>query len=360
MKRSLSLSLVVLYCPHDSDHNPVTHFILGGLSVHPENPRRSVCLLNTVKAFKDVILTECFREATQQELEQVHTSELINFVNNAWQSLFTFTNNENAEVIVDMCPPICRNVQFKPKVLHSQAGYYCIDISTPIGKNTAKIARTSAAIAIDAAKRLSSSLSQAKSSSELIYALCRPPGHHATRDRYGGYCYFNNVALAAEILSKHGRVVVLDVDYHHGNGTQDIFYERNDVYYISLHGDPEYEYPSYAGAADELGVGVGLNFNKNFPLPVDTDWSNYKPAFNEAIDIISKFNPTTILVSLGLDAADGDPICKFHLKPDNYYEMGTAIHNLGKPILVVQEGGYSENEMLGACAGQFIKALLAL
>jgi len=305
-----------------------------------------------------VSLTESQREATNEELEQVHAPELVHFVNTAWQSLFEATKDDR-ELLMDICPLLCRNVQVKPKLTYFQTGHFCFDTSTPLGKNTAIIARKSAAIAIDAATKLYNALEKGEEF-PLIYALCRPPGHHVTRDHYGGYCYFNNVALAAHILSKRGRVVVLDVDYHHGNGTQDIFYDRNDVYYISLHADPEYEYPGYAGAADELGVGAGLNFNKNYPLPKDTDWSSYSPAFMSALSIIQKFDPDTIVISLGLDALDGDPICHFHLKPDNYHEMGTVLRALGKPILVVQEGGYSANETLGPAANNFIKALMGL
>jgi len=358
MKRcQATRTLEVMYCPDDYEHDPVTHFISGSLTDHPEKPRRSACLLHTVKSLEGASLTESQREASNEELEQLHSPDLVRFVNTAWQSFFEATLKEDGELLLDMCPPICKNVQFKPKRIHYQTGYFCFDTSTPIGKNTAKIARKSAAIAIDAATILYNALEKG-GEYPLIYALCRPPGHHATRDHYGGYCYFNNVALAAHVLSKRGRVVVLDVDYHHGNGTQDIFYERNDVYYISLHADPEFEYPNYAGAADELGVGAGLYFNKNFPLPVDTDWSNYYPAFLSALNIIQKFNPDTIIISLGLDAADGDPICHFHLKPENYHEMGSILRATGKPILVVQEGGYSANEMLGPCAGNFIKALM--
>jgi len=147
--------------------------------------------------------------------------------------------------------------------------------------------------------------------SSQIYALCRPPGHHATQNFFGGYCYFNNAALAAQLLSKNGRVVVFDVDYHHGNGTQDIFYERNDVYYISIHGDPNTEYPFYSGFAEELGKGEGLNFNKNFPLPTGTKWDNYKPIYEQALEIIGKYNPTYIVVSLGLTLRTAIPYANF-------------------------------------------------
>jgi len=196
------------------------------------------------------------------------------------------------------------------------------------------------------------------SSRPIIYALCRPPGHHATKNFHGGYCYFNNAALAAEVLSKSGPVVVFDVDYHHGNGTQDIFYERKDVYYISIHADPATDYPFYSGTAQERGTGEGLNYNRNFPLPRGTTWKEYKPIFEEALQVIRNYNPSSLIISLGLDTADGDPISKFHLVPNNYSEMGHLLKQLNIPLLVIQEGGYANEEILGSCASSFIKALM--
>jgi len=350
---------MVYYYPFDSLHDPVLHFTFGTLSEHPEKPRRSSCLLKSVRNLPNTSVTECHREATMEELLQVHSTELIGFVNDSWSSLFKISKKENSEVILDVVPSLCRDVAFRPVAMYHQVGYFCFDVSTPIGKETARVSRISAATAIDAASQLTSYL-KASTEAPIIYAMCRPPGHHATRTHYGGYCYFNNAALAANILTKYGPVAILDVDYHHGNGTQSIFYDRSDVYYISIHGNPEFEYPYYSGAEDEIGVGEGKNFNRNFPLPPGTSWDTYKPSFDQAINLISNFNPTTLVISLGLDAADGDPICTFHLKPGDYREMGNALRNLNKPILVVQEGGYSENEMLGACTESFFQGLRRL
>jgi len=352
--------LVVLYCPHDSYHDPVIHFISSSLSQHPEKPRRSACLLKAISKIGIHSLVECNREATIEELESIHSKELVHFIINSWNSLFSSSGKENGEIVLDISPfSICRKVQYKPKALHLQAGFFCFDISTPIGKHTARIARISASIAIDAAKRLDTEISEGHITS-LIYALCRPPGHHATYNFYGGYCYFNNAALAAQILSKRGRVVVFDVDYHHGNGTQDIFYDRNDVYYISIHGDPEFEYPYHSGGANEIGIGEGIGYNRNFPLPCGIDWREYKPVFEESLALIKNYNPTSIVISLGLDAAEGDPICSFHLKPEDYHLMGCQIRDMKFPVLVIQEGGYSNDEILGSCANSFIKGLMGI
>jgi len=281
----------------------------------------------------------------------------VDFINKVWDSYPQVTGKHSQrEVFMDISPYfITRHEQSKPKLLFLQTGFYCFDSSTPIGKNTAKIARISAAMAIDGAKMLQENLNN--TDRPFIYALCRPPGHHATQNSYGGYCYFNNAALAAEVLSKSGPVVVFDVDYHHGNGTQDIFYERKDVYYISIHADPATDYPFYSGTATELGKGYGLNYNRNFPLPRETTWKEYKPIYEEALLIITHYKPSSIIISLGLDTADGDPISNFHLFPNNYWEMGHLLKQLNIPLLVIQEGGYAKDDILGPCAYNFMKAL---
>jgi len=288
-------------------------------------------------------------------LEAVHTKELIKFVSNSWESLRKFRGDDAGEVVPEVFPPVWRGQSHVSSVFHLQAGLFTYDTATPIGKDTSREARRSAAISIDAAKIL------AQNPSTPIYALCRPPGHHATKDHYGGYCYFNNAALAANILSQNGhKVVVFDIDYHHGNGTQDIFYHRNDVFYISIHGSPDFEYPFFSGGANEVGEGAGLNFNKNFPLPGETAFDTYYPTFGKALEVIKQFSPNYLVVSLGFDAADGDPICSFHLKPNDYYVMGNDFKKLGIPLLIVQEGGYSKNEVLGSVAKSFMEGVLGL
>eukprot|EP01124_Arcella_intermedia_P020410 TRINITY_DN27886_c0_g1_i1.p1 TRINITY_DN27886_c0_g1~~TRINITY_DN27886_c0_g1_i1.p1 ORF type:complete len:358 (-),score=92.45 TRINITY_DN27886_c0_g1_i1:46-1119(-) len=352
----MSLPIVVLFNPRDYEHDPIIHFIDAKLTEHPEKPRRSKFILNSIRnGFKDITYIECDREATEEELQTVHSGDLIHFINNAWDSWYKFSQNADQELLVNTFPTLCRGVAHKPHNLHLQTAFYCFDISTPLGKNTARLARISAGMALDAAKKVAQGLDGPFQ--QLHYVLCRPPGHHSTHGMYGGYCYFNNIALAAHELSKYGKVAILDVDYHHGNGTQDIFYERDDVMFISIHADPEFEYPWYSGTANEIGVNKGTNFNRNIPLPADTDWSKYKPALLESVELLKKFDPKIILISLGLDTADGDPICVFHLKPQDYLEMGTIIRNIGKPILVIQEGGYSGENVLGPCAASFLKGV---
>jgi acetoin utilization deacetylase AcuC-like enzyme len=183
-------------------------------------------------------------------------------------------------------------------------------------------------------------------SEHVAFALCRPPGHHAGKDYAAGYCFINNAAVAANILTSEGKVAVLDIDYHAGNGTQDIFYSRSDILTISIHADPAYEYPYYAGYAEETGAGDGLGFHHNYPLPAGTDDSQYIETLRAAIEQTSRFQPKYLIVSAGMDIYDGDPLGKFKVTQKGIREIGNQIESLGFPTLFVMEGGYA-NETLG-------------
>ncbi len=173
------------------------------------------------------------------------------------------------------------------------------------------------------------------------FALTRPPGHHAAGDLFGGYCYLNNGAIAAQWLADRGlKPAILDVDYHHGNGTQAIFYGRDDVLFCSLHADPATDYPHYAGFADECGDGRGEGATLNLPMPRETEWATYAQALARASAAITDFGADVLLVSLGLDTYEHDPISFFRLRTEDYLRMGTAIAKIGKPTLFVFEGGY--------------------
>jgi acetoin utilization deacetylase AcuC-like enzyme len=174
------------------------------------------------------------------------------------------------------------------------------------------------------------------------YGLCRPPGHHAPRAAYGGYCYFNNAAIAAHHIatSTGTKVTVLDVDYHHGNGTQQIFYARDDVQYVSLHGDPNRAYPYFAGYADECGAGRGLGANRNFPLPAGTDDDLFESTLAAALEAVAGFDPAVLVVSLGVDTYRDDPIADFALSTPGFGRCGALVAGLRRPTVVLQEGGY--------------------
>lgn len=215
-------------------------------------------------------------------------------------------------------------------------GRYSFDATSPFVEGSWQAIRTSANIALTGADLL-------KGGERHAFALCRPPGHHATSDYCGGYCYLNNTALATQSLLDGGakKIAVLDVDYHHGNGTQTIFYERNDVLTISLHADPSLEYPFFLGYADEPGEGAGHGFNINYPLPFGTNWEQYAVALADAMRELQRFEPDALVVPLGLDTFAGDPTTHFGIETEDFTRMGRQIALLGLQTLVVLEGGYS-------------------
>ena len=176
----------------------------------------------------------------------------------------------------------------------------------------------------------------------VAYSLCRPPGHHAFADQAGGFCFFNNAAIAAQVCLDNGakRIAILDIDVHHGNGTQGIFYRRSDVFTISLHGDPLCYYPFFTGHADEIGSDEGTGYNLNYPLPRATNDENYLKVLNKAVDKITIYQPDILIVALGLDASIADPLAFLSISTDGFFEIGKTIGNAGIPTLLIQEGGY--------------------
>ncbi len=235
----------------------------------------------------------------------------------------------------------------KPEKL---AGYFCFDTSSPIVSGTFQAACSSADGALTGAELLIAG-------DPAAYVLCRPPGHHAGADYYGGFCFLNNAALAADRLQRErkGRVAILDLDYHHGNGTQDIFYHSDTVFYASLHRNPRDEFPFFWGSADETGTGAGEGCNLNLPLPGGCDEKGYLKALDAALNRITAFLPEYLVVSLGTDTFRGDPLGTFLLEVDSFRRMGKIIQELKVPALIVQEGGYNVAE-LGFCVSQFLSA----
>ncbi len=242
-----------------------------------------------------------------------------------------------------------RNAARPPKDLPLRAGYYCIDTFTPLNRN----AYLAAIGAVDCALTCTHALLEGYG---LAYALVRPPGHHAERRSFGGFCYFGSTAVAANYLSRYGKVAVLDVDYHHGNGTQDIFYERDNVLTVSIHGHPHFAYPYFSGFADERGEGKGRGYNLNVPLPEHVDGERYRAELAPVLKRILRFTPRFLVVALGLDTARGDPTGSWELGPKDFAANGRMIGRLGLPTLVVQEGGY-KNRSLGVNARSFFQGL---
>ncbi|NCD06738.1 MAG: histone deacetylase family protein [Spirochaetia bacterium] len=244
-----------------------------------------------------------------------------------------------------------RNATRPPNDLSVLAGYYCIDTFTPLNKNAFIASRAAVNCALTGANLLLEGYHSA-------YALVRPPGHHAERDVFGGFCYFNNASIAAQLLSNYGKVAILDIDYHHGNGHQQIFYSRDDVLTVSIHGNPSFAYPYFSGFSEEIGEGIGTGYNQNYPLKENINGEEYLKALLKAIKRIKDFKPEYLVISLGLDIAKGDPTGTWSLSATDFKNNGREIGKLSFPILFIQEGGY-KNRTLGINAKNFFEGFLS-
>lgn len=289
-------------------------------------------------------------------ISAVHEVELIDLVEHIWTDALAAGWNPSRALLPDTfllreyAGPMA--LESRPADRHLRLGAYCFDTATPIVAGTANAARASVDIALTAADRV-------LAGAPLAYGLCRPPGHHAGRNLIGGYCYFNNAAIVAESLISRGasRVAILDVDFHHGNGTQQIFWHRDDVLYVSLHGDPGSIYPYFSGFAAERGGEGGEGANLNLPLAPGTMVDGYLAALADGIDAITAFDPDGPLVlSLGFDTYHADPICNLALRTDDYMRIGERIADLHRPVVALQEGGYAV-DALGANAAAFLGGL---
>lgn len=231
-------------------------------------------------------------------------------------------------------------------------GFYCSSAVTPLMKHTYAAAKGS----VDAALTGASLLKQKKT--RQVYALCRPPGHHAGPRVFGGYCYFNNVAVAADYLSRVGRVAILDIDHHHGDGTQEHFIHRKDVFVCSIHGNPKEDFPYITGYKSEQGLGKGKGANKNFPIPLETSINPYLKTLERAKRVIRDFQPDYLIVAAGFDTFVGDPVGHSRIQIRDFPKIGRSIAQLGLPTLICQEGGYNL-KALGKCAHGFLSGFLA-
>jgi acetoin utilization deacetylase AcuC-like enzyme/GNAT superfamily N-acetyltransferase len=244
-----------------------------------------------------------------------------------------------------------RNPARAPKDETVLAGYYCIDTFTPLNQNAYLAARSAVDCALTAAERV-------LEGAPLAYALVRPPGHHAETSAFGGFCYFNNAAIAANLLARYGKVAILDIDYHHGNGQQEIFYSRADVLTVSIHGHPSFAYPYFTGFRDETGIGPGAGYNLNIPLAEHITPEQHKTAVAEGLRRVRRFAPAYLVVSLGFDTARGDPTGTWSNRAKDFEQLGRMIGEQGYPTLVVQEGGYRVRT-LGINARNFFVGLVA-
>jgi acetoin utilization deacetylase AcuC-like enzyme len=290
-------------------------------------------------------------------LQQVHSARYLAFLESAWaQWVEVDAGNATRQPFPSVWPVRTLRSDVEPQNFTAKLGLYSMDNGTPMVAGTWAAAKAGADAAASAAVLICG-----ESSVKAAFCATRPPGHHAGADFMGGYCFLNNAAVAAQTLLNQmnlrkagsAKVVILDVDYHHGNGTQSIFYDRADVLFVSIHGDPRTEYPFYLGHADETGEGAGLGFNLNLPLPAGSSKALWFAALATACEKIKQFGADALVVSLGLDTFEDDPISTFALKTGDFFELGEHLKTLGLPTVFILEGGYAAKE-LGLNAGNVL------
>ncbi len=284
-------------------------------------------------------------------LQQVHSARYLAFLESAWaQWVAVDAGNAARQPFPSVWPVRTLRSDVEPQNFTAKLGLYSMDNGTPMVAGTWAAAKAGADAAASAAVLVSGG-----AGIKSAFCATRPPGHHAGADFMGGYCFLNNAAVAAQTLrnSGHAKVAILDVDYHHGNGTQSIFYDRADVLFVSIHGDPRTEYPFYLGHADETGEGAGHGFNLNLPLPAGSSKAVWFAALTTACEKIKQFGADALVVSLGLDTFEGDPISTFALQSVDYLELGAVLKQLGLATVFILEGGYAAQE-LGVNAGNVL------
>ena len=319
-------------------HEPAGEFFNGAMHLPAEHPGRVDAILQAIGP------TRVPTDYGMQPLLRVHPADYLDFFRAAHDEWRAAGREGDA---FPYTFPIVGRRPLNLSRIDALLGRFSFDTSTPIAAGTWEAAYWAAQTAIAAAESVIGGERSA-------FALCRPPGHHAGTDYLGGYSYLSNAAIAAEHAVAAGRrVAVLDVDYHHGNGTQDIFFDRADVAFASIHADPATDYPFFWGHADEVGEGAGKGGTLNLPLPRGTDWTGYAPALAQALDWIERREPDMLVVSFGADTYEGDPISHFKLKTRDYAPMARRVASLGLPTLVVMEGGYAV-EALGQNVSEFL------
>lgn len=332
-------SMIVLFSPQHAQHAPQYEFFRGERVPCFETPARAEFVRSEIAARGHAV--QAPTADSRALLPQVHSSRYLNFLESAWdQWLALDPANANAQPFPSVWPIRTLRSDLEPTNFIARLGLYSMDNGTPLSAGTWAAAKAAADAAVSAAGLLARG-------ERAVLCATRPPGHHAGADFMGGYCFLNNAAIAAQALRSQGceRVAVLDVDFHHGNGTQAIFYERADVFFVSVHGDPKTEYPFYSGHADETGAGDGVGFNLNLPLPAGTEASVWFAALDAACAAIARHRADALVVSLGLDTFAGDPICSFNLRSDDYLRLGAKLERMALPSAFVMEGGYAAAEL---------------
>ncbi len=338
----------VYYSEAHRKHEPPFEIFDGGLRVpYLESPERMDRILHALQQTDWTEIVEP-KDFGLDPIYAVHDKDYIDFLASAWTEWLA-SEARDKSTLLPATFALRRHPQ-KPTSLLGRAGYYMMDLSACIVAGTYPAALASANCALSAAEAVVNGESAA-------FALCRPPGHHAGKDYAGGYCFINNASVAAHWLSAQGNVALLDIDYHCGNGTQDIFYDRADVLTISVHADPHVEYPYYAGYANETGTGAGVGFHKNFPLEKGADDARYLSALEEALNLIRKFAPQVLVLSAGMDIYADDPLGTIKITTAGIGEIGKRISALALPTVIIMEGGYN-NDALGRNIVVFLSAFM--
>lgn len=319
----------VIYADQHHHHQPRLELASGQATDHQEVPARVDRILRAL-ATTDWAVNPVAAQPPAQWLSEVHEADYLQYLTDT-------QNLAEAEVVYPSVWPFQANQITTSRF--ALAGQFCFDMFTPIDRNTYSAAIDSARCAWEAAEVVR--LGQQR----VVYSLGRPPGHHAEPGKAGGYCYLNNCAVAAQHLSQFGRVATLDVDFHHGNGTQHIFYTRSDVLTVSIHADPNWKFPYFSGAETEAGAGQGTGFNLNLCLGEGTTDQQYDQVLTRALDRIAEFRPDYLVVSFGADTHVSDPIGGFRLSTEYFTHLGHQIASLELPSVIVQEGGYNTDKL---------------
>lgn len=355
-------NIPLLYSSKHQQHAPTAEYYHGNIIEYAEKPPRIELMRDHLQQAGLVDVIEVTQPIAPELLYLVHDPQMVAFMQNIRQ---TFEDRENfpqgtqyqvGDGELYLYPGFSPIRPFMNRVKESAVGgmgYYFTDREAPVGMGTWEAALYSASLAHAGAEML------LKEQTKLAYALCRPPGHHAGTDFMGGYCYFNNAALAAKHLANQlGKVVLLDIDYHHGNGSQAIFWDDPDVLFISLHAHPSAEYPYYSGHADETGGPNAPDLVMNLPLPAGTTSEEFLAAVHQSLERTAAFQPQAIVLSLGFDTYENDPLSTFKVNSHTYHQIGKALAQTKLPMLVVQEGGYMVSA-LGQLAEELFTGVLA-
>ena len=335
--------MITIYSEKHRLRNAKTE-LFGGLLVPPyENPSRADIILERVNS-ENLGEVSAPSEFGMEPVLVLHDAGFVEFLRVAWDE---WSQTEYEGEIIPICWPARRMSKRIPDFINGKVGYYALSSETSINEGTWEAALASKDVALSGAELLLKGIETETSAMKGVFSLCRPPGHHAAFDMFGGYCFLNNAAIATQWFRDNGveRVSILDIDFHHGNGTQDIFYKREDVFYLSLHGDPRDAFPHFTGYPEETGQDAGTGTTYNCPLPPGTQFKTWCDKLKESLTKIDQFGAEVLVVSLGVDTFEKDPISFFKLKSDDFLSIGKLIADLNIPTLFVMEGGYDIKEL---------------